>query len=152
MTLRILRAGLAGAVAWWIGLMGVFGSLQSILGDPALQSAKMIAIFEMQPPARIAVDPWLLPAGMFVVALIQAAVFAYLRPALPKPLLVRGAAFAAVAWALFVPWFEFYLPWNLMLEPTLLVGLELLCWAAVMLLVGVAISLAFGRDPEPASA
>lgn len=87
---------------------------------------------------------------MFVVALIQAAVFAYLRPALPKGTLMRGVAFAAVAWALFVPWFEFYLPSNLMLEPTLLVLIELLCWAAVMLLVGLAISLAFGRSSEQA--
>jgi hypothetical protein len=65
---------------------------------------------------------------------------------LPAGLIARGLAFGAVAWALFTPWFEFYLPWNLMLEPTLLVLLEMLCWAGIMLLVGVAISLAFGRD------
>lgn len=113
LAVRIVRAGLAGAVAWWIGLMGIFGSLQSVLADPALQSAKMLAVYDMAPPPRIVVDPWLLPAGMLVVALIQAAVFAYLRPALPFSLGKRGLAFGAIAWALFVPWFEFYLPWNL---------------------------------------
>lgn len=34
------------------------------------------------------------------------------------------------------------------LEPTALVLLELLCWAGVMALVGLAISLAFGREPR----
>lgn len=139
---------MAGAVAWWIGLMGLFGSLQGILGNPAMQSAKMMQIYDMQPPPRIAVEPWLLPAGMFGVALLQAVVFAYIRPALPRPLVLRGVAFAAVAWALFVPWFEFYLPWNLMLEPNLLVLIEMACWAGVMLLVGLAISIAFGSAAE----
>jgi hypothetical protein len=139
-------AGVAGAVAWWIGMQLFFGPAQAILADPALQSAKLEAIFTMAPPPRIAVDPWLLPVGMFVTALFQAAVFAFIRSALPAGLIARGLAFGAVAWALFTPWFEFYLPWNLMLEPTLLVLLEMLCWAGIMLLVGVAISLAFGRD------
>ena len=151
MVIRILRAGVAGAVGWWIGLHVLFGWAQLWLAHPDLQSAKMTAIYTMDPPARILVDPWLLPAAFLVVALIQAAVFAYIRPALPKRLVARGLMFGAVAWALFVPWFEFYLPWNLMLEPTALVLLEMVCWAGVMAVVGVAISLAFGleRGAEP---
>lgn len=145
MILRILRAGVAGAVAWWAGLMLLFGAAQGVLGHPALQSPKLNAIYEMQPPPRIAAEPWLLPLGILVVALIHAATFAYIRPALPAGILKRGVAFAAVSWALLVPWFEFYLPWNLMLEPTLLVLLEMLIWAGVLLLVGLAISVAFGR-------
>ena len=144
--LRIFRAGLAGAVAWWVGLNYVFGAAQPLLANPALQSPKMMAIYELQPPARIVTDPWLLPLAFLVIALIQAAVFAFLRPALPTGRIRRGLAFGAVAWALFVPWFEFYLPWSLMLEPTLLVLLELLCWAVIMALVGLAISLAHGTD------
>jgi hypothetical protein len=144
--LRILRAGVAGAAAWWVGLNYVFGAAQPILAHPEMQSPKMMAIYDLQPPARIATDPWLLPAGFLAVALIQACVFAFIRPALPGGLVMRGLAFAAVAWGLLVPWFEFYLPWSLMLEPTLLVLLEMLCWAAIMTLVGLAISLAFGRD------
>jgi hypothetical protein len=139
-------AGVAGAIAWWVGMQLFFGAAQAILANPALQSAKLDAIYAMSPPPRIAVDPWLLPAGMFVTALFQAAAFAFVRRGLPAGLIARGLAFGAVAWALFTPWFEFYLPWNLMLEPTLLVLLEMLCWAGIMLLVGVAISLAFGRD------
>ena len=143
--LRILRAGLAGAVAWWVGLNYIFGPAQAILAHPQMQSAKMNAIFTMDPPPRIVEEPWQLPLALLVIALIQAAVFAYLRPALPQRLAARGLAFGAVAWALFTPWFEFYLPWNVMLEPAPLVLLEFLCWAGVMALVGLAISFAFGR-------
>jgi hypothetical protein len=39
-----------------------------------------------------------------------------------------------------VPWFEFYLPWNVMLEPMPLVLLEVLCWLIVQLLVGLALA------------
>ena len=147
--LRILRSGLAAAIGWWIGLNIIFGQAQAVLAHPEMQSAKMNAIYEMQPPARIATDPWLLPLAFVVIGLIQAAVFAYIRPALPPGLLLRGLAFGAVAWALFTPWFEFYLPWSLMLEPTALILLEMLCWAGVMAVIGVAISLAWGRD-QPA--
>jgi|GEM_PF-1550510 hypothetical protein len=151
-SLRIVRAGLAGAVAWWVGLNYIFGAAQPLLAHPKLQSTKMNAIFELQPPPRIATDPWLLPAAFLVVALIQACVFAYIRPALPLRVVKRGLAFGAVAWALFVPWFEFYIPWNLMLEPTLLVLVEMLCWAVVMMLVGLAISAGFGADRLPSEA
>jgi hypothetical protein len=148
LVVRILRAAVAGAIAWWAGLMGIFGAAQGVLGHPALQSQKLNAVFEMPPPPRIAVDPWLLPLGIFVVALIHSIVFAYIRRALPNGIVARGLAFAAVSWALMVPWFEFYLPWNLFLEPALLVALEMLCWAGVLALVGVAISLGFGRSGE----
>lgn len=144
--LRVGRAGLAGAAAWWVGLNFVFGAAQPLLANPRLQSQKMNIIYELQPPARIATDPWLLPVAMLLIALIQAAVFAFIRTSLPVGIAKRGLAFGAVAWALFVPWFEFYLPWNLMLEPTALVLLELLCWAVIMALVGLAISIGFGRD------
>lgn len=150
--IRIVLAGVAGAAAWWVGLQLFFGAAQSILADPDLQSPKLMAIFETPPPPRMATDPWLLPAGMLVVALFQAAVFAFIRGSLPRGLILRGLAFGAIAWALFVPWFEFYLPWGVMLEPTLLVLLECLCWAGLMALVGVAISFAFGREPASATA
>lgn len=150
--IRIVRAGLAGALAWWIGLNFIFGQAQAILANPKFQSAKMDAIYAMDPPPRIATDPWLLPVAFVVIALIQAAVFAYIRRSLPAGVVARGLAFGVIAWALFTPWFEFYLPWSLMLEPTLLVLLEFICWAAVLALVGLAISLAFGRERDSAAA
>jgi len=52
----------------------------------------------------------------------------------------RGFIFGACAWALSFTWFEFYLPWNVMREPAPLVALELVCWLAVMLVVGPTIA------------
>lgn len=144
--LRILRSTLAGAAAWWVGLNYIFGAAQPVLASPSLQSPKMNAIYEMLPPPRIATDPWLLPVAFLICAFLQACVFAAIRGSLPNGRATAGLAFGAIAWALFVPWFEFYLPWSLMLEPTLLVLLELVCWAGVMLLAGLAISFAYGRE------
>src|SRR3970040_598951 len=48
-----------------------------------------------------------------------------------------------------VPWFEFSLPWNVLLEPEPLVALELVCWAGVLVLVGLTIAgveAALGRN------
>jgi hypothetical protein len=39
-----------------------------------------------------------------------------------------------------------------MLEPGLLVLLEMAVWAGILAMVGVAISLAFGRESTPAAA
>jgi hypothetical protein len=39
-----------------------------------------------------------------------------------------------------VPWFEFYLPWNVLREPNALVMLEVVCWAGVMTVVGLTIA------------
>jgi hypothetical protein len=151
MTLRIFRAGVAGAVAWWLGLMVIFGAAQSVLAHPALQSAKLNAVYSMPPAPRIAVVEWVLPLGIFFVALVHSVVFAYIRPALPTNLIRRGLAFGAVSWALMVPWFEFYLPWNLLLEPTALVLLEMACWAGILTMVGLAISITFGRTATETS-
>jgi hypothetical protein len=149
---RIVRASIAGAFAWWVGMQLLFGPAQALLADERFQSPKMTAIFMMEPAPRIVTDPWLLPLGFFITALFQAVTFAFVRPALPRGIVTRGLAFGAVAWALFTPWFEFYLPWNLMLEPTLLVAFEMLIWLALLLLVGLAISLAYGRASAPEQA
>lgn len=52
----------------------------------------------------------------------------------------RGLRFGLLSWILMVPWFEFYLPWNVLREPAALVALEMLCWAGVLLLVGITIA------------
>lgn len=149
MLFRILTAALAGAAGWWIGFQLLFMPAQAILADPALQSAKFIAVFaELPPVPRTAQQPWLLPAGFAMLALIQALVFALIRRGLPRGRVARGLAFGLVAWALCFPWFEFYLPWNVMHEPPALVALELLLWAGVMALAGLGISLGFGRERE----
>lgn len=143
-TVRTLLAALAGAIAWFAGLNLVFGPAQALLADPARQSPKFLAAFSQEPLPRMADTPWVLPAGLLVVALSFAIVYAWLEPRLPGRAWRKGLTFGLIAWALMVPWFELYLPWNVMHEPFPLVLLEAGCWLILLLLVGVSIALAQG--------
>lgn len=139
--LRPLVAGLAGGAAWLLGLLVFFGPAQSILADPAYQSAKFLAVFaEIEPLPRMAAHPWLLYVGILTIGLIYGVTFAALRSRWPGRGWRRGPVFGLVAWALMVPWFEFYLPYNVMHEPFPLVLLEAVLWALVLQLVGIAIA------------
>lgn len=142
--LRICLCGIAAAVAWWAGLLLVFGQAQSILADPERQSAKFLAAFTQPPLPRMAEGPQVLAAGLLIVGLIHACVYAWLHSRLPGKVVRRGSAFGVIAWALMVPWFEFYLPWNVMREPLGLVMLEALCWLVVLQIVGLAIASTHG--------
>jgi hypothetical protein len=55
--------------------------------------------------------------------------------------LEKGLVMGGIAWMLVIPWFEFYLPYNVMHEPPALVLFEGLLWLGVMLLVGLCASL-----------
>jgi hypothetical protein len=101
----------------------------------------------------VAAAPWILPLGVLCIAVVHAAVYGCIREGLRGRGIVRGLKFGAVAWALMAPWFEFYLPWNAMHEPPLLVALELLCWLLVLLATGAAIGSVYewrmARAPAP---
>jgi hypothetical protein len=142
---RILLSGLLGAVAWFGAMMVFFGPAQQVLTDPAHQSAKMLAVFfELDPPPMIAVSPLVLPLGCLGLGIIFAFVFAVLWPGVPgKRWWQKGLAFGGLSWLLVFPWFEFYLPWNVLREPLPLVGLELALWLGVKLCTGLALSLVY---------
>lgn len=140
--LRIIVAGIAGGLAWFVGLLVFFGPAQRILSNPDLQSVKFLAVFTEVPPLpRAATHPWVLFAGLAIIGLIHSLVFAALRSGLPGEGWRKGVVFGLIAWALMVPWFEFYLPWNVMHEPLGLVLLEVLLWALVLQLVGITIAV-----------
>ena len=137
----MLVAGLAGAAAWLLGIAIVFGPAQGVLTDPTRQSAKFIAAFaDPAAPPRVAAAPWILPVGLVLVGLAASAAYAIVGPRIPGGVARRGAIFGALAWLLMVPWFEFYLPYNVMLEPLGLALLEALLWGIVLQLVGQAIA------------
>lgn len=136
--LRVLAAGIAAAIVWWAGLLLVFGPAQSLLADPERQSAKFLAAFTESPLPRVAQRPELLAVGLLLIGVVYAGCYAWLEPKLRGSAIRRGAGFGILAWALLIPWFEFYLPWNVMHEPVLLVLLEVLCWLIVLLGVGLA--------------
>ena len=138
--LRSTLCGLAGGVAWTIGIALFFGPAQSILGDPAHQSAKFLDAFTQEPRPRIDEKPLLMVLGLAAIGILWGWVYTWIAAAWHHAWWRRGLRFALLSWALMVPWFEFYLPWNVLREPFPLVALEMLCWAGVMTCVGLAIA------------
>lgn len=131
----------AGAV--WFGALTLFFVLsgaQSLLADPSLQSEKFIRAFSEDPLPLAAESPYVLPLGFFFCGALAAAVFSYLNGKIEDGLVRKGLIFGAIQWALMVPWFEFYLPHNVMREPLPLVLLEMALWLGVMLTVGLWVS------------
>jgi hypothetical protein len=141
---RVIVSGVAAACAWWVGLAVVFGPAQRLLADPERQSPKFLAAFSEPPLPRMAEAPSAILVGLLLIGLIHAGVYTWLEPKLSGNGLRKGLLFGLAAWALMVPWFEFYLPWNVMREPLPLVLLEVGCWLVVLLGVGVAIALTHG--------
>jgi hypothetical protein len=140
---RALAAGLAGAVAFFAGLLLFFGPAQGILTDPELQGAKMLRVFfEIEPLPRPFVHPVML-AGLVTFGLIHALVFAVIQPSLPGRGWRKGLSFGVVLWLLMVLWFEFFMVWNVLGEPLPLVALELALWLGVNLVEGVAIAAVY---------
>ena len=138
--MRGLFAGLAGGVAWILCMLLFFFPAQSILANPSLQSAKFLAAFTSEPLPRIDAAPWFLHAAVLSIGILWGWVYLWIASAWSGSWWKRGLRFGITAWVLMVPWFEFYLPWNVMHEPAPLVALELVCWAGVILGVGLTIA------------
>lgn len=137
----VLISGVSGGVAWILAMLAFFGPAQAVLADPSRQSAKFLNVMgALEPLPHVATRPWILPVAILGLAVVYAAVYGCIRDGLRGGRVARGLKFGAVAWALMAPWFEFYLPWNAMHEPPVLVLLELACWLLVLLATGAAIA------------
>jgi hypothetical protein len=88
----------------------------------------------------MAESPAILPAGLLLVGLGASAAYAIIGPRLGGGTARRGAIFGALAWLLMVPWFEFYLPYNVMREPLALAILEAFLWALALQVVSQAVA------------
>jgi hypothetical protein len=130
-------AGLVGGLAWYVGLQVIFGAFQGILSNPNLQSQKMMAAFA---DTRSSENPGIVLFGLLTIGLVWGWVYGAVSRAWMVVWWQRGLRFALLSWALMVPWFEFYLPWNVLREPNALVMLEVVCWAGVMTVVGLTIA------------
>jgi hypothetical protein len=135
-----LLAGLAGGVAWMVGVIVIFGPAQKILTDPTRQSAKFLAVWTQEPVPRNVEAPWILPAGLLVLGMCLGLAYHASLPAWRGSPWARGRRFGFIAWLIAMPWFEFYLPFNVMREPFSLVLVELVCWWLVFQLIGAAIA------------
>ena len=139
--LRASAAGLAGGAAWFVGLQILFGPAQRLLTDPAMQSAKMLGVFAPGDAApKMYATPHIVILALLGIGLAWGWVYAWIAPAWGGAWPRRGLRFGFIAWIFMAPWFEFYLPWNVLHEPAPLVVLELLLWLGVMLIVGQAIA------------
>ncbi len=139
---RVVVGGVSAGIVWYAALVVFFGPAQRILANPSFQSAKFLAVFsEIEPLPRASVNPWILVGGLLVIGIVYSAAFTVVERALPRRSWLRGMTFGLVAWGLMVPWFEFYLPWNVMHEPLGLVLLEGVLWVLVLQVVGVTIAV-----------
>ena len=146
--LRFPATALAASVGWFVGFQLSFVPAQSILTDPARQSAKFLAIFfSVPPPPRIASPPEFL-ALVLVLGVFLALGHRLSRPDPTRPWWRRGLRFGALAWLFMVPWFELYLPWNVLHEPMPLVLLEAACWWITLTCSGLGIALASGSAKQ----
>lgn len=151
-----VRGGLGGAIAFVVANLVsnvLFFQLGAdVLFDPAWQSDKVLAVlFEMKPRPLMFSNGLLYLAISAGIGTVHGIVFAYIEPALPREHPIkRGAAFAAILWALMALYFEFHAPFNMFGEPILLVVLELLFWVVVLLTEGILLSLIYGKRRVPA--
>ncbi len=133
-------AGLTGGIAWFIGIVIFFSPAQLILSNPDFQSEKMLNAFTADPLPRTGEAPWILIVGLLSIGSLWGMVYVWISKTWTGSWWKRGLQFGIVGYVLMVPWFEFYLPWNVLHEPALLVAVELVCWAGVLFCVGLTIA------------
>ncbi|MDR9395643.1 MAG: hypothetical protein RI571_15220 [Roseovarius sp.] len=147
---KLLRAAVGGAVAIVIANI-VSNILFFQLGRPLLfesemQSAKVIAVlFEMEPLPLMFTNGPLYMGIAAVIGVVHGLVFYWIEPALPRGIVGRGLAFAAILWALMALYFEFHTPFNMFGEPVALVAVELVFWIVVVAAQGLVLSIIYGR-------
>ena len=143
LTMRRILVWPTCALLWRVGLrvFFVYTGAQSILSNPHYQSEKMMKVFFSIPPApRTSEEPWLLLEGFAVTGFFMAAGMIFINAKLSGRWLKRRLTLGGIAWLFVIPWFEFYLPYNVLHEPLPLVMLEGLLWLGVMLLIGLSAS------------
>lgn len=150
-----LIAGFAGGIAWVIAMIIFFGPAQGILSNPIYQSEKFLMVMsKLDPLPRTVTSPWILIVGLLTIGMVYGLVYHFIRDAFRgKIWWKKGYQYGIVIWALMVPWFEFYLPWNVMHEPLMLALIEMALWMATLAIVGMAIARVYEwRNPEIESA
>lgn len=135
---RIVVTGVVAAVAWYVGMILVFGPAQKLLANPEYQSHKFLAVFtQMEPLPRMVVQPVSFYVGFLAVGIAFSLACHIICRWIPGSSFKKGAFFGVIAWLLIIPWFEFYLPWNVMHEPLSLVLLEAGLWFIVLMIVSI---------------
>lgn len=156
---RTVLAGLAGGIAMSVAMAATFRGFGfgwhggGVLLDPALQSAKLIAVWTSMAPLPLVVAE---PAKIFplLVALStgHAVAYRWLAPHWPAGVRARGLRLAGVIFFFAYVFWEIFTPYNQFGEPPALIALELVFWAIVALAEGLAIAVVMeGRGAREGS-
>lgn len=138
---RVILGGIAGAVVWNLGIRFLFGPAQYFLANPEYQSQKFIDVFLNVEPLPIMFEqPVAFYAGFVVVGIAYSTAYHLVSGWIPGSTFRKGLRFGLISWLLAIWWFEFYMPWNVMHEPLVLVLLELVIWIVVQMLVALSIA------------
>jgi len=139
--LRKIFLLIATGIIWYQLMWTLFvrTGAQNILANPELQSQKFLEAFTAAPFPRMT-ETWFMLKGMFVIGLFLAGSFIYINDKIKGGWIVKGLKIGILFFAVAIPWFEFYLPYNIMLEPLPLVLFEVLLWFGVYSLLGIIMS------------
>ena len=141
---RVIILYLTTGLVWGgcMRLLFITSGAQQVLANPEFQSSKFLKVFMEYPPLpRMAGDAMLVWKGFFVCGLMAASTFLVVDRYIKGSWLRRGFTFGCMHWALMIPWFEFYLPYNVMHEPLDLVLLECFLWFVTLQLTAIYMSL-----------
>jgi hypothetical protein len=144
---KIILAGLAGGAALNLAMLFTFRLIgfgwngRGILLDPEIQSQKLIAVWtQIEPQPLIVSNPAPIIAGLFLFAVGHALIYDWLSQAWPSGIRARAWRMACLVFFLSFLFWEFFTPFNLFGEPLLLIGLELIFWAAMAIAEAFAIA------------
>jgi hypothetical protein len=128
----------------------IFSGAQQILSNPEFQSEKFLKVFtEIEPLPRVFENASILYIGIYLISTLSLIVFIFLNDKLNGGWLKKGLTFGVINWLLMIPWFEFYLPYNVMHEPLKLVLLEGLLWLCTLICVGLIYSFIYNFKNQP---
>jgi hypothetical protein len=128
---------------WFAGMnvFFIYSGAQNLLANPKYQSSKFLDVFmSIEPLPRMVSDQWLVLKGLFITGFFMCAVLIFFNGKVGGNWLMKGLKFGIITWALVIPWFEFYLPYNVMHEPFMLVLFECLLWLGAMLFTCTGVS------------
>ena len=146
MNSKPIRTGIlfvVAGLAWYVMMQLYFvrSGAQNILANPAYQSGKFLEVFmQLKPLPRMATEPNFVLMGFFVCGIFLAGAFLIINSWMSGGWVKRGLLFGLIQWLLMAPWFEFYLPYNVMCEPLLLVLFEGLLWLATSISTALILS------------
>ncbi len=152
---RWIRGFVGGAVGMLVSLAVslplLFAVGPSTVFNEALQSPKLTAVWgdELGPPPLMMSDPATFALIVLVLGAVQGLVFVIIHPALPRTVVGRGLTYGVIVWLLSTLYFELLGPFNLLLEPLPLVGVELAVGLVGGLAGGIVLSAIYGKvEPD----